>query len=120
MHARNWSLPWANMASTMSFFEAKYEYSDGTRMPTRAATSPRVSPASPFSLATSQAAATISAFVASCRRTLRSLLGSPNVTRTINNVSDLARQGVLGTRARDEAALALFPGRVERNRRQPP
>src|SRR5579875_2778125 len=77
----------------MSCFEAKYEYSDGTRMPTLAATSASDTAASPFSLATAHAASTISSLVAWCRLARRSWIGSPNATRSSIRQLDRACQG---------------------------
>jgi AcrR family transcriptional regulator len=66
-----------------TFFDSKWLYSDGARMPTWFATSRRVIWDSPFSRASAQAASRISSRVASRRSVCRSRVGVPNMIRII-------------------------------------
>src|SRR5664279_4934027 len=67
----------------MAFFDPKWLYSEGARIPTWFATSRRVIWDSPFARASAQAASRISSRVASRRSACRSRIGVPNMIRII-------------------------------------
>src|SRR6476620_2694504 len=69
------------MASYIAFFESKWLYSDGDRMPIRSATARRVSAARPSLRAISQAVSKISRRVASRRSANLSRLGRAIIVR---------------------------------------